>query len=73
MSNSTVKKQGMPIVICLRSLTMIIMPIIRTANAMAGNAEAAGYRNLFIVISVLPVMAAVLAIVIKDKNIGTEK
>ena len=66
-------KLGMPIVICLRSLTMIIMPIILTANAMAGNAEAVGYRNLFIVISVLSVIAAVLAFLIKDKTIGTEK
>ena len=47
------------------------MPIILTANAMAGNAEAMGYRNLFVVISVLSVIAAVLAFLIKDKTIGT--
>ena len=64
-------KLGMPIVICLRSVTMIIMPMILAANAMAGNAEAVGYRNLFIVISVLSVIAAVLSFLIKDKTIGT--
>ena len=66
-------KIGMPIVICLRSVTMIIMPAILTANAMAGNAGHLGYRNLFVVISVLSVIAAILAFVIKDKTIGTEK
>lgn len=63
-------KIGMPIVICLRSLTMIIMPIILAA---AGANQVMGYRNLFILISVLSVIAAILAFVIKDKTIGTEK
>ncbi len=63
-------KLGMPIVICLRSLTMIIMPIILTA---AGANQVMGYRNVFILISVLSVIAAVLAFVLKDKTIGTEK
>ena len=66
-------KVGMPIVICLRSVTMLIMPAILTANAMGGNPESMGYRNLFVVISVLSIIAAVLAFVIKDKTIGTEK
>ena len=61
-------KLGMPIVICLRSLTMIIMPIILAA---AGANPVLGYRNLFVVISVLSVIAAVLAFLIKDKTIGT--
>lgn len=63
-------KLGMPIVICLRSLTMIIMPGILAA---AGANQVMGYRNLFIVISVLSIIAAILAFVIKDKTIGTEK
>lgn len=63
-------KLGMPIVICLRSVTMIIMPIILAA---AGANQVMGYRNLFIVISILSVIAAILAFVIKDKTIGTEK
>jgi len=49
---------------------MIIMPIILAA---AGANQIMGYRNLFIVISVLSVIAAILAFVIKDKTIGTEK
>ena len=63
-------KIGMPIVICLRSITMIIMPIILTA---AGADQAMGYRNVFLVISILSVIAAILAFVIKDKTIGTVK
>ena len=63
-------KIGMPIVICLRSITMIIMPIILTA---AGADQAMGYRNVFLVISILSVIAAILAFVITDKTIGTEK
>ena len=63
-------KIGMPIVICLRSLTMIIMPNILMA---AGADQAMGFRNLFILISVLSVIACVLAFIIKDKTLGTEK
>ena len=37
------------------------------------NAGHLGFRNLFVVISVLSVIACVLAFVIKDKTIGTEK
>ena len=66
-------KVGMPIVICLRSVTMLIMPAILTANAMGGNPESMGYRNLFVVISILSIVAAVLAFIIKDETIGTEK
>jgi len=66
-------KVGMPLVILLRSVTMFIMPAILAANAMAGNAGHLGFRNLFVVISVLSVIACVLAFVIKDKTIGTEK
>lgn len=62
-------KVGMPIVICLRSVALIIVPAILTA---AGADQAMGFRNVFIVISVLSVIAAVLAFLIKDKNIGTE-
>lgn len=63
-------KIGMPIVICLRSLTMIIMPIILQA---AGEDQAMGFRNLFVLISVLSIVACVLAFIVKDKTIGTEK
>jgi len=61
-------KIGMPIVICLRSLTMIIMPIILTA---AGADQAMGFRNLFVLISILSIIACVLAFIIKDETIGT--
>ncbi len=60
-------KVGMPLIICLRSITMIIMPIILTA---AGANQAMGFRNLFVVISVLSVIATILAFLIKDKTIG---
>ena len=63
-------KVGMPIVICLRSIALIIVPIILAA---AGADQAMGFRNVFVVISVLSVIAAVLAFVLKDKCIGTEK
>ena len=63
-------KIGMPIVICLRSMALIIMPIILAA---AGPNQVMGFRNLYIFISVISIIAAVLAFVIKDKNIGTEK
>lgn len=62
-------KIGMPIVICLRSLTMIIMPAILAA---AGANQVMGYRNVFILISVLSVIAAILAFLIKDETIGTK-
>lgn len=61
-------KLGMPIVICLRSLTMIIMPIILAA---AGANQVMGYRNVFLLISILSVIAAILSFLLKDKTIGT--
>lgn len=63
-------KVGMPLVICLRSLAMIIVPIILTA---AGADQAMGFRNVFIVISILSVIAAALAFALKDETIGTTK
>lgn len=63
-------KVGMPLIICLRSLTLIIMPIILAA---AGADQAMGYRNVFILISILSVIATVLAFLLKDKTIGTQK
>ena len=62
-------KIGMPIVICLRSLAMIIMPNILMA---AGADQAMGFRNLFVLISALSVIACILAFAIQDKTIGTE-
>lgn len=56
--------------ICLRSLAMIIMPNILMA---AGADQAMGFRNLFVLISALSVIACILAFVIQDKTIGTEK
>lgn len=63
-------KVGMPLVICLRSLAMILVPTILTA---AGADQAMGFRNVFIVISVLSVIAAALAFALKDETIGTKK
>ncbi|MDD6160903.1 MAG: MFS transporter [Oscillospiraceae bacterium] len=63
-------KVGMPLIICLRSLTLIIMPIILAA---AGADQAMGYRNVFVLISVLSVIATILAFLLKDKTIGTVK
>lgn len=63
-------KVGMPLVICLRSLAMILVPIILTD---AGANQAMGFRNVFVVISVLSVIAAILAFALKDETIGTEK
>ena len=62
-------KVGMPLIICLRSFALILVPIILAA---AGADQAMGFRNVFVVISVLSVIAAILAFIIKDKNIGTE-
>lgn len=63
-------KVGMPLVICLRSIALIIVPGILAA---AGADQAMGFRNVFVVISVLSVIAAILAFIIKDKNIAEEK
>lgn len=62
-------KVGMPLIICLRSFALILVPIILAA---AGADQAMGFRNVFVVISVLSVIAAVLSFIIKDKKIGTE-
>lgn len=62
-------KVGMPLVILLRSVTMFIMPAVLAAAAN----PVLGFRNLFVIISILSVIAAILAFVIKDKTIGTEK
>ena len=62
-------KVGMPLIICLRSFALILVPIILAA---AGADQAMGFRNVFVVISILSVIAAILAFIIKDKSIGTE-
>lgn len=56
-----------PIVVGLRSCTMLIMPAILAA---AGANLALGYRNLFILLTVLSLAALVLSFFLSNKTIG---
>lgn len=63
-------KIAMPIVIGLRSLSLIIVPAILASAAAAGAPLHVGYRNVFVVFIILSVIATILSFVIKDKTIG---
>ena len=57
----------MPMVIGIRSCAFLIVPIMLAA---AGTNENVGYRNAFIVCAVLSAIAAILALLLKNKCIG---
>ncbi len=57
-----------PFVVGIRSVALIVVPMM-LAIAGVGN-EAAGFRNIFIVFSVISALSLIFAIRIKDKSIG---
>ena len=61
---------AMPLVICLRSLALIIVPASLSA---AGANVALGFRNVFLVFTVLSLVSTILSFLLKDKVIGTER
>ena len=56
-----------PFVVAIRTISMLLIPVMLAA---AGANGSIGFRNVFIIFSVLSLIAAICAVGVKDKCIG---
>lgn len=64
---SAVNRLVVPFVVAIRTISMLLIPVMLAA---AGANGSIGFRNVFIIFSVLSLIAAICAVGVKDKCIG---
>lgn len=64
---SAVNRLVVPFVVAIRTISMLLIPVML---GMAGGNGNIGFRNVFIIFSVLSLISAICAIGVRDKCIG---